>query len=161
MRILFFLLTAIALTGLGAPCGAQGPDYSISGTVWGDVYFARSSSELSPEAKKTLAEVAGWIKKHPGAMVLLAGYDEQRTPEKESIDLGWKRAAAVKDYLVSHGADPDKANTISFGNTRLALVGDSEEVYARNRRVRYRVVGPTDTEKMEGMPSGVCQRCKR
>jgi peptidoglycan-associated lipoprotein len=144
-----------------APAFAQGPDYTISGTVWGDVYFARGGFELSPEAKKTLDEVADWTKKHPGAMVLLAGYDEKRTPEKESVELGWKRAGAVRDYLVSLGADPDKVNAISFGNTRSELIGETEEVYAKNRRVRYRVVGPTDSEKMEGKPSGVCQRCKK
>jgi peptidoglycan-associated lipoprotein len=155
--VIIFVLVFLAC----APAFAQGPDYSISGSVWGDVYFARGGYELSPEANKTLEEVAGWIKKHPGAMVLLAGYDEKRTPEKESIELGWKRAGAVRDRLVSLGADPDKVNMISFGNTRVTLTGDSEESYSKSRRVRYRVVGPADTEKMEGMPSGVCQRCKK
>ena len=123
--------------------------------------FDAGSSQLTPKAKEDLDGVYAWMKKHPTYIVLLAGYDDQRTPEKESVVLGWKRAGAVKDYLVSLGADPDRVSAISFGNTRVAFSGSGEEVWAKNRRVRYRVVAPPNAEKMEGMPSGVCQRCKR
>jgi hypothetical protein len=35
-------------------------------------------------------------------MVLLAGYDDQRTPEKDSIEIGWKRTK-VQEFLTSRG----------------------------------------------------------
>ncbi|MBI5189243.1 MAG: OmpA family protein [Nitrospirae bacterium] len=139
---------------------AAGPEFGTEGTVWGDVYFAAESAELSGAAMKELDTLAAWTKGHPGAMVLLAGYDEQRTPEKESVALGWKRARAVSDYLVSKGADPGMVNSISFGNTKLAVTGDGEPVWSKNRRVRYRAVDMSGDGKDEE-PSGVCQRCKR
>jgi len=161
IKTLAGIVVYLMLVFAGTASLAEGPDYSIQGSVWGDVYFDAGSAALADKSKKELDEVAGWIKKHPGAMVLLAGYDDQRTPEEKSVELGWKRAEAVKDCLASLGVAADSINTISFGNTKVAYQGSGEDAWARNRRVRYRVVETSDTGKMEGKPNGVCQRCKR
>lgn len=139
---------------------AAGPDFGSEGTVWGDVYFASGSATLDGAARKELDKLLAWLKEHPGAMVLLAGYDDQRTPEKESMELGWARARAVSGYLAKAGADPSLINSISFGNTKLAATGTGEAVWSKNRRVRYRAV-EMDSGKEKEEPSGVCQRCKR
>lgn len=143
-------------------CGyVAAASYNIESVAWGDVYFGAGSDELGPEARKTLDDLYLLVKDSPGSVVMLAGYDDQRTPPPESVVLGWKRVGAVKDYLVSLGADPESIKSISFGNTKVALPGEGEEVWAKNRRVRYRVMPPQDPEKMEGAPAGVCQKCKR
>lgn len=145
-------------------------DYSIQGTAYGDIYFGTGSAELGPDAKKTLDELYGLMtvdelyatgKKSPGSVLLLAGYDDRRTPRDESVALGWKRADAVRGYLISLGADPEGIKTISFGNTKGVVQGDGEDAWSRERRVRYRLTPPVNTEKVEGKPAGVCQRCKK
>jgi peptidoglycan-associated lipoprotein len=161
MKIYISTLAVLVFIGASLAALAQGPDYTIQGSVWGDVYFGTGSAALTEKARKDLDDVSAWIKKRPTALVLLAGYDDQRTPEADSIELGAHRATSVSDYLASHGVDPGKINMMSFGNTKLAVTGSGEEVWSKNRRVRYRVVEPTDNGKMEGMPSGVCQRCKK
>ena len=133
----------------------------IKDALSGDVYFGAGSAELAKDARKTLGEVWAYLKKRPGSLVMLAGYDDRRTPAKESIELGWRRAQAVEDYLVSLGADRDMVRSISFGNTRHAAAGDGEAAWSKDRRVRYLVSPPRDNEKMEAPPSGVCQRCKK
>ncbi|MGB4783019.1 OmpA family protein [Candidatus Methylomirabilis sp.] len=154
MEIWFLLL-------LAAPGYAAGPDFSSGGMDWGDLYFSKGSAELSAEARQELAELAGWLKKHPDAMVLLAGYDDQRTPEKDSTDLGWNRTKAVQGYLSSRGVDAGKVNAISFGNTRGIVAGQGEAVWAKNRRVRYRAVESSPGTSREDSMGGVCQRCKK
>lgn len=146
---------------MAAPGYASGPDFSSEGMAWGDIYFAKGSAELSTEARQELAELAGWLKKHPTAMVLLAGYDDQRTPEKDSVEIGWKRTKAVQEFLTSRGAEAGKVNAISFGNTRGIVAGQGEEVWAKNRRVRYRAVESSPGASPEDSMGGVCQRCKR
>lgn len=136
-------------------------DYSIQGMAYGDVYFGTGSAELRPDAKKTLDELHALMKDSPGSVLLLAGYDDRRTPRDESVALGWKRADAVKAYLVLQGADPEGIKTISFGSTKGTAEGDGEEAWSKERRVRYRLTPPVDTEKAEGKPAGVCQRCKK
>ncbi len=151
----------IILLGVSS-CLAASPDVSTPGMAWGDIFFPKGSAEISPEARQDLAELSAWLKKHPGAMVLLAGYDDQQTPEKDSIDLGWKRTKAVQDYLISRGVDAAKVNAISFGNTRGIVAGQGEEVWAKNRRVRYRAVeSEPGTTPEDSIGGGVCQKCKR
>ena len=149
--ILFLSGTALAgMTGMG-----------IKASVSGDIYFGEGSYALTEDARKMLAGVADWIKKNKDAIVMLAGYDEQRTPRDESIELARKRTDSVADYLSSLGVPGDSISAISFGNTKLAAEGEGEAVWSKNRRVRYLVVGPPPEGKMEGPPSGVCQRCKK
>ena len=156
MACLMFLLLGVS------SCFAAGPDISTPGMSWGDIFFPKGSAELSPEAKQELAELSAWLKKHPGAMVLLAGYDDQQTPEKDSVELGWKRTKAVQGYLTSRGVDAAKVNAISFGNTRGIVAGQGEEVWAKNRRVRYRAVeSEPGTTPEDSIGGGVCQKCKR
>jgi len=167
MSLLKLSLAAVVMALASVPCASvhaaaeKPPDYTIADAAWGDVYFAKGSHELTPEAKKTLDGLAAWLKGRPDSVVMLAGYDGPGLPEKESIELGWSRAKAVGDYLVKQGADGSKIKTISFGNTKIAVPGEDEEAMSKNRRVRYRVAGPVDMEKMQGPPSGVCQRCKK
>ena len=156
MEFLMFMLLGVS------SCLAAGPDLSTEGMAWGDIFFQKGSAELSPEAKQELAELSAWLKKHPGAMVLLAGYDDQLTPENDSVELGWKRTKAVQGYLTSRGVDAAKVNAISFGNTRGIVAGQGEEVWAKNRRVRYRAVeSAPGTTPEDSIGGGVCQRCKR
>lgn len=148
-----FLMSGSALAGMSG--------MGIKGSVSGDVYFGKGGYELDDDAKKTLAGVADWVKKHKDASVMLAGYDEQRTPREESIELARKRTDAVAEYLSSIGVPKDSISAISFGNTKLKAEGEGEAVWSKNRRVRYLVVEPPPEGKMEGPPSGVCQRCKK
>jgi hypothetical protein len=132
-------MTIWILLLMAAPVYAYGPDFSSEGMAWGDI----------------------WLKKHPDAMVLLAGYDDQRSQEEDSIELGWKRTKAVQEYLTSRGVDTGKVNAISFGNTRGIVDGQVEEIWAKNRRVRYRAVDSSPGTSPEDSMGGVCQRCKR
>src|SRR5512143_2540405 len=103
MRIRHAALALVFLVLTAAAGYAQMPGMSIKGSVSGDVYFGKGSNDLTDEARKTLAEVADWAKKHKNSTVMLAGYDDQRTPQEESIELARQRNAAVTDYLVSLG----------------------------------------------------------
>src|SRR5512135_1449271 len=153
---LWHALAAITLVVFtAATCMAEMPGMSIKGSVSGDIYFNKGSHDLTDVARKTLAEVADWVRKNKNSTVMLAGYDDQRTTQEESIEMGKQRDSAVADYLVSLGVPRDSISSISFGNTKLAATGEGEEVWSKNRRVRYLVVAPPSGEKMEGPPSGV------
>ena len=156
---LLFLLIYVSAAAV-CPAFGAGTDFSIENTVWGDIYFQKGSARLSEESKKGLDEVAGWIKKHPRSMVLLAGYDERGGSEAARV--GGERAAAVADYLASAGTDPATIKTIGFGDTKSQGVTDAER--AMDRRVRYRVVDMRQSEEKGGGSdpmAGVCQRCKK
>jgi len=163
MKPFYALLAALLVTAIitAMPVNAGTPEMAPSDVVSGDIFFGTKSTELTPDAKKAVGEIYAWVGKHPDTIVMLAGYDDQRTPEEESVELGYKRANAVKDLLISLGVDPDRISITSFGNTHIALPGEGEEVWSKNRRVRYMVAGKADMDRMPGKKGGVCQRCKR
>lgn len=101
------------------------------------VYFAYDDSELTSDAQGVLAANAAYLKDHPAMMVVLRGHTDERGTPEYNLALGSRRAMSVRDYLVSQGIDPDRLDTVSFGDSLPASDGTSEEDHALNRRVEF------------------------
>ena len=103
--------------------------------VIGDrVFFAFDSSSISPLAHATLARQAEWLKEHNTYNVTIEGHCDERGTREYNIALGERRANSVKNFLVKHGIDSGRIETISYGKERPAVIGDSEEAFSKNRR---------------------------
>lgn len=114
---------------------AQGSDSGkISGLV--SVNFDYDSSTLTSETRRKLAENAEWIKTNK-ATVQVEGHCDSRGSNEYNLALGERRAKAVKNYLVSLGIDSKRMTIISYGEEKPIASGDTEEAYARNRRVNF------------------------
>jgi peptidoglycan-associated lipoprotein len=46
----------------------------------------------------------------------------------------------VREYLAGLGLQPGNLNTISYGSDRPAVQGDTDDAYAKNRRVEVGVI---------------------
>ncbi|MDR1084517.1 MAG: OmpA family protein [Deltaproteobacteria bacterium] len=73
------------------------------------------------------------------AQVTIAGHTDNKGTEAYNMDLGLRRAQAVKDLLVKSGAPADKLKVASFGKSRPVDTNDTEEGRAKNRRVEFHV----------------------
>ena len=51
----------------------------------------------------------------------------------EDFQLGERRAAVVKNYLVDLGVDPARIQTVSYGKERPIALGSNEDAWAQNR----------------------------
>ena len=51
--------------------------------------------------------------------------------------LGEKRAKAAAAYLEAMGIDPNRLETVSYGEERPLVLGHTEEAYAANRRAHF------------------------
>jgi OOP family OmpA-OmpF porin len=71
--------------------------------------------------------------------VLIAGHTDNKGTDTYNMELGRRRAEAVKDLLVKFGAPADKLKIVSFGKTRPIASNDTEEGRAKNRRVEFHV----------------------
>lgn len=94
------------------------------------IFFAYDSSELSADARATLAKQAEWLMHYTRVRVTVEGHCDERGTREYNLALGERRAAAVKNYLIALGVPASRMNTISYGKERPAVVGD----YAQNRR---------------------------
>ena len=98
------------------------------------VYFAFDNSTISSDYEDMLAAHAAFISKDPALKVRIEGHADERGTPEYNIALGERRAEAVAKYLQALGVQADQIEVISFGEERPLLLGQSEEVYAKNRR---------------------------
>ena len=101
---------------------------------WQDAYFDYDSYDLREDARGALDADAKMLADHGSAHVTIEGHcDERGTPEY-NLALGERRANAAKDYLVAHGVDGSRIETISYGEERPFATGHDEASWAQNRR---------------------------
>jgi flagellar motor protein MotB len=101
--------------------------------------FKENSSQLTPEAKRTLDSIAEAIKQVQDKNVIVAGY----TDDKEAAGQGaaakrWQlstaRALTVGKYLAGRDIDPARIGIAGFGDSRPVAPNDSLANRALNRR---------------------------
>lgn len=107
------------------------------------VMFGFDSTELSATERERLAAWAGVVGEAGVAASALAvtieGHCDERGTEEYNLVLGEKRASAVRTYLARMGLDASKLRTVSYGESRPAIQGSSEEAFAANRRAEVKV----------------------
>ena len=160
------LLLAVALSlsscakkknGLGGSGSASEGDY-VNGTPLPDrqegvnfmssnvdrnqfrpVYFGFDSYTISGGERGKIEEVANFLRGAHNTLILAGFTDERGTPEYNR-GLGERRAQAVREALISAGADASRIQTVSFGAEMPADNGSGESAWAKNRRTEFGVV---------------------
>ncbi|MEL6662074.1 MAG: peptidoglycan-associated lipoprotein Pal [Pseudomonadota bacterium] len=97
------------------------------------VYFDLDQSRLDADDREILMRQAAWLQSYPETRILVAGNCDERGTREYNLALGERRAATVKDYLVSQGVDPARIDTISYGKERPIAAGSNEQAWAQNR----------------------------
>jgi peptidoglycan-associated lipoprotein len=106
-----------------------------------DVRFGYDAADLDGEAQGIADENIAWLKANPRAKVELEGHCDERGTIEYNLALGSRRAASVKEYLLTNGITGDRVVTISYGKELPLCQQQSEDCYARNRRVHFVVLG--------------------
>jgi OOP family OmpA-OmpF porin len=104
------------------------------------INFEFGSDRLTLEAKTTLDEVATSLGTQPDLQLEIAGHTDSLGPAGYNLKLSQKRAAAVKDYLVSHGVTAMRLKSEGFGEFNPIATNETEEGRAKNRRVEFKVL---------------------
>jgi len=81
------------------------------------------------------------IIKEGNQKVEIAGHTDSVGSDEYNQVLSEKRAAAVKDFLVSEGCNADRLVTVGYGRSKPVESNESDEGRAKNRRVELRFVG--------------------
>jgi outer membrane protein OmpA-like peptidoglycan-associated protein len=100
------------------------------------IYFDFASDSLRAESKTVLDEIADVMRKHPDWKLRVEGHTDNVGGNAYNLDLSNRRAAAVKQALVSqYRIEPGKFTTAGFGASRPVATNDTMEGRALNRRV--------------------------
>ncbi len=81
----------------------------------GDVFFDLDRSDLRPEGRTTIQKNAEWMKRWTSTVVTVEGHCDSRGSSEYNLALGDRRAAAVREYLVSLGIPASRITTVSKG----------------------------------------------
>jgi peptidoglycan-associated lipoprotein len=104
------------------------------------IHFAYDQSTLSEESRKILADNAIILQTVPAMKIGIEGHCDSRGSDEYNIALGARRAQVVKDYLVSLGVNPDRLETISYGEEMPLDIAMNELAWAKNRRAEFKVL---------------------
>jgi outer membrane protein OmpA-like peptidoglycan-associated protein len=115
----------------GAADGANAKALSLP------VHFGFDSAKVESSARPQLDALAAGIKLLPSTQkVVVEGHTDAVGSDTYNLQLSQRRAAAVKDYLVSvHGIDATRLKDVGYGEYR--PIEGADPVSAENRRVQF------------------------
>ena len=109
---------------------------AVKVTFESGILFGFNSSDLSDEAKVSLAEFAEVLKATPDADVAILGHTDNVGSEKANQSVSEKRAKAVAKYLAEQEvAESQIKDVLGMSYNQPIASNDTEEGKAQNRRV--------------------------
>jgi len=106
-----------------------------------DVLFDYDRATLKPGAREKLARVAGVLLTYPGLEIEVEGHTDSMGTDEYNQGLSERRAATVRDYLVSQGIPRETIDAMGFGEARPVVGNETASGRQRNRRVELVVSG--------------------
>ena len=80
------------------------------------------------------------LQANPALRIRISGHCDERGSDEYNLALGNRRATAAKQYVVSHGIDAGRIETVSYGEERPLASGHDEEAWAQNRRDEFEIL---------------------
>ena len=108
-----------------------------------DIHFDLDRHTLRPDAFVVLDRAVAALRENPTLRLQLDGHTCEIGTTEYNFALGARRAAAVRDYLVSRGVAADRLQATSYGEERPKHGTRTEDTRALNRRVELRPVTST------------------
>ena len=118
---------------------ASGLDATTAATLAEVIHFDTDRSALRPDAVRQLEAKLAIFQANPRLQVEIQGHCDERGPDEYNLALGNRRAAATKQWLVSHGIATSRLTIVSFGEERPVDPASTEDAWGRNRRAEFRV----------------------
>ena len=102
-----------------------------------DAYFDLDKADIRSDARTAMAKTADFLRNYPQVKVVIEGHCDERGSTEYNLALGDRRAAAVKQYLVSLGIGADRMSTVSYGKEKPFCMESSEDCWQKNRRGHF------------------------
>jgi outer membrane protein OmpA-like peptidoglycan-associated protein len=112
-----------------------------------NIYYAKSSSELTDTAKKELDKVKIMLEFNPSLLIELGSHTDSRGSDEANLRLSQARAQAAVDYITSTGlVEKSRLKATGYGEKKLvnkcvdgAPCNEAEHI--QNRRTELKIIG--------------------
>jgi OOP family OmpA-OmpF porin len=105
-----------------------------------NLIFDVGTAKMEASSHDELDQVVKMLKDNPKMIIQLEGHTDIKGDPKKNMELSLDRVNAVKNYLVSKGANKNNIKTKAFGGTQPISRENTEEAHKLNRRVELRVL---------------------
>ena len=101
------------------------------------VFFELDSAQLNDAARPILQKNVDWMKRWTSTKVMVEGHGDSRGTAEYNLALGSRRAAAVRDYVLSLGIGADRIQIVSKGKESPFCSDENESCWYQNRRGHF------------------------
>ena len=108
------------------------------------IHFDFDKANIRSGDAGTLDQKVGILQANPNLRIRISGHCDERGSDEYNLALGNRRATAAKQYLVSHGIDAGRIETVSYGKERPIAQGHDEMAWAQNRRDEFEILSGGD-----------------
>ena len=124
-------------TPKGVPVDTNGCELATEFKLDG-VNFEFDSAKITADSTAKLDDVVKIITRNPDVKVEIAGHTDSQGNDEYNMGLSERRAKAVEDYLIAHGAKDANMTVKGYGETQPVADNGTKEGRAANRRVEFR-----------------------
>ncbi len=117
-------------------------------TFGSGILFDVDKSDLRPEAKRDLTELAGILKKYDKTNILVEGHTDATGTEDHNLDLSRRRAQSVANYLSAEEVRADRFRIMGYGEEQPIATNETAEGRQANRRVEIAIFANDDLKKV-------------
>jgi peptidoglycan-associated lipoprotein len=119
------------------PAPEPAPDRAIDSGL-ADVFFDFDEYAIRPDAVPVLEKDAELLKStYKDSGVLIEGHCDERGTVEYNLELGKRRAQAVKAYLVDLGVEESRIRIVSYGKERPFCTESEPSCWKQNRRGHF------------------------
>ncbi len=123
-----------------AVAAASCPNAAGAAVDTGRVRFRSSKTGVSPSARKTIAGIAGMMKRCSTLKIEVAGHTDSTGSEALNERLSKARAEAIRAMLVRQGVEAARIRTAGYGAAKPVADNVTPAGKAQNRRIEFVVV---------------------
>jgi peptidoglycan-associated lipoprotein len=102
-----------------------------------DVLFDYDSAELNEAGRLNVQKNFVWLQRWVTTKVTVEGHADSRGTNEYNFALSERRAAAVRDYLVSLGVAASRIAIVSKGEEQPICTEETDGCWATNRRGHF------------------------
>lgn len=130
------------MAGTGVTVNHDTTTGNINLTMPGNITFAHDDATLNSAFLGSLNQLAATMRQYGETTIVVAGHTDSTGQAAYNQALSERRAAAVRNYLVSQGVSASRIQTVGYGMRQPVDTNATEAGRAQNRRVELTILTP-------------------
>lgn len=135
----------IAVDSLGCP---KAPKLRKGESITVRIHFDVCSWDISGTESIKLQDALNMMRAFPDMIVVIEGHTDSQNigpgckakGVKDNVDLSFKRAESIRQWMVSNGIKSTRLQIKGYGETQPVAANDTKEGRAQNRRIELRCI---------------------